>query len=120
MERRRAEVEIHITAVIHVAVVLLGTHKGGLREEGPVVIAARVLFAVCLPGDVGLLITAHALLAGPQRERLAAQVEVGELLSATIDMILGLGCQPQPDAVMAGGIIFEFQLQASFGIHTHE
>ncbi len=49
VEIRRAEVEVHVAAVIHVAVVLLGAHEGRLGEEGPVIIAARVLFAVGLP-----------------------------------------------------------------------
>ena len=120
VEVRRAEVEVHITAVIHVAVVLLGAHEGRLREEGPVVIAARVLFAVGLPGDVGLLIAAHALLAGPQRKRLAAQIEIRELLAAAVNMIVRLSCQPQPDAVMAGGVIFQLQLQTAFSIYAHQ
>ena len=120
VEIRRAEIKVHVAAVIHVAVVLLGAHEGRLREEGPVVVAARVLFAVGLPGDVGLLIAAHALLAGPQRERLAAQIEIRELLAAAVNMIVWLRRQPQPDAVMAGGVIFQLQLQTAFRIHAHQ
>ncbi|KAI3490449.1 hypothetical protein L1887_45281 [Cichorium endivia] len=120
VEVRRAEVEVHIAAVIHVAVVLLGAHEGRLREEGPVVVAARVLFAVGLPGDVGLLIAAHALLAGPQRERLAAQIEIRELLAAAVDMIFRLRRQPQPDAVMAGSIVFKLQLKTAIRIDAHQ
>ncbi len=119
MEIRGAEVEIHITAVIHVAVVLLGADEGWLWEEGPVVVTARVLFAVGMPGHIGLLITAYALLAGPQRERFASQVEIRELLAAAVDMILRLRCQPQPDAVMAGGVVFQLELQSTLCIHTH-
>ena len=120
VEVRRAEVKIHVAAVVHVAVVLLGAHEGRLWEEGPVVIAACVLFAVGLPGHVGLLVTAHALFAGPQRERLAAQIEIRELLAAAVNVIFWLSCQPQPDAVMAGGIVFKLHLQAAFAIHAHQ
>ena len=120
VEIRRAEVEVHVAAVIHVAVVLLGAHEGRLGEEGPVIIAARILFAVGLPGHVGLLIAAHPLFAGPQRERLAAQIKVRELLAAAVDMIFRLGRQPQPDAVVTGGIILQLQFQTAFRIHTHQ
>ena len=35
-------------------------------------------------------------------------------------MIVRLSRQPQPDAVMAGGIIFQLQLQTAFRIHAHQ
>ena len=35
-------------------------------------------------------------------------------------MIVRLSCQPQPDAVMAGGVIFQLQLQTALRIHAHQ
>ena len=35
-------------------------------------------------------------------------------------MIFWLRRQPQPDAVMAGSIIFQLQLQTAFRIHAHQ
>ncbi len=102
------------------AEILLGAHEGGLREEGPVVIAACILFAVGLPGHVGLFVTPNALFTGPQRERLAAQVEVRELLSAAVNVIVGLSCQAQPDTVVVGGIVFELQRQTACFIDAHQ
>ncbi|CNU66755.1 Uncharacterised protein [Salmonella enterica subsp. enterica serovar Bovismorbificans] len=90
---RRAEVEIHIAAIIDVAVILLRADKGRLREEGPVIVAAGVLFTVCLPGDIAGFITANALFAGPQRERLAAQIEIRELFAAAVDMVVWISCE---------------------------
>ena len=35
-------------------------------------------------------------------------------------MIVRLSRQPQPDAVMAGSIVFQLQLKAAFTIHAHQ
>ena len=35
-------------------------------------------------------------------------------------MIVRLSRQPQPDAVMAGGVIFQLQLQTALTIHAHQ
>ncbi|MND94662.1 hypothetical protein D3C80_868890 [compost metagenome] len=113
MEIGRAKIKIHIAAVINVAVILLRADKGWLREEGPVIIAARILFTVSLPGDIRLFVTPHALFAGPQREGFATQIEIRELFATAVDVIFWLGRQPQPDAVMAGGIVFEFNFKSA-------
>src|SRR5690606_40788015 len=73
-----------------------------------------------LPPAVALLVAAPALPPGPQRDRLAAQIETRELLAAAVDMIVRLSRQPQPDAVMAGGVIFQLQLQTALTIHAHQ
>ncbi|CCK09110.1 hypothetical protein BN128_3223 [Cronobacter sakazakii 696] len=108
---RRAEIEVHIAAVINVAVVLLGADERWLRKEGPVVVAARVLFTVGKPGNVALFIAAHALFAGPQRERFTAQIEIRELLAAAVNMIGWLRRQPQPETIVRDGVVFEPQHQ---------
>ena len=116
---RRAEIEVHIAAVIDVAVVLLGADERWLRKEGPVVVAARVLFTVGKPGNVALFITAHALFAGPQRERFTAQIEIRELLAAAVNMIFWLRRQPQPETVVRDGVVVELQHQTIVVIGTH-
>ncbi len=113
---RCAEVEIHIATVINVAVVLLCADEGRLREEGPVVVSAGIFFAVSLPGDIAVFVTAHALFAGPQWEGFSAQIEVRELFTTAVNMIVRVGCQTQPDAVMAEVIVVQVQLQAALFI----
>ena len=62
---RGAKVEVHVATVINMAVILLRADKRRLWEESPVIVAARVLFAVGLPGDIGLLVATNALFTGP-------------------------------------------------------
>ncbi|MNC24964.1 hypothetical protein D3C75_730370 [compost metagenome] len=116
MEVWRAEIEIHVAAVFNVAVILLCADERRLWEKRPVIIAACVFFAVGLPGHISLFIAPDTLLAGPQRERLATQIEVRELLATTINMVFWFCGKAQPNAVMAGAVVFEFQLKAAFGI----
>ena len=110
MKLRIAEIEIHIAAVIDVAVVLLRTNECRLWEKGPVIVTAGVFFAVRKPGDMAFFIAPDTLLAGPQWERFATQIEIRELLAAAVDMVFGFGSEAQPDTVMAGVIAMQFQL----------
>lgn len=87
------------------AVILLRANKRGLWKEGPVVIPSRILFAVGLPGDIGLFVATNALFTGPQRERFAAQIKVGELFAAAVDMIFRLCGKAQLDAVVVKVVV---------------
>ena len=87
------------------AVILLRANKRGLWKEGPVVIPSCILFAVGLPGDIGLFVATNALFTGPQRERFAAQIKVGELFAAAVDMIFLLCGKAQPDAVVVKVVV---------------
>src|SRR5699024_11923431 len=49
---RGTKVEVHIATVINMAVILLRADKRRLWEESPVIVAARIFFAVGLPGDI--------------------------------------------------------------------
>ncbi|EFE07655.1 hypothetical protein CIT292_08838 [Citrobacter youngae ATCC 29220] len=93
------------------AIILLRTDKSRLWEEGPVVVAAGIFFAVGLPGDIAVFVTAHALFAGPQWEWFTAQIEVRELFAAAVDMIVWVSGQTQPDAVVAAFLVMKVELQ---------
>ena len=102
---RGTKVEVHIATVINMAVILLRADKRRLREESPVIVAARIFFAVGLPGDIGLFVATNALFTGPQWERFAAQIKVGKLFTAAVDMIFRLCGKAQPDAVVVKVVV---------------
>ncbi len=102
---RGTKVEVHIATVINMAVILLRADKRRLWEESPVIVAARIFFAVGLPGDIGLFVATNALFTGPQRERFAAQIEVGKLFAAAVDMVLWLSGKAQPDTVVVKVVV---------------
>ena len=87
------------------AVILLRADKRRLWEESPVIVAARIFFAVGLPGDIGLFVATNALFTGPQWERFATQIEVGKLFAAAVDMVLWLSGKAQSDTVVVKVVV---------------